>query len=441
MTNIVTVLTNQGWQGLTTGVWTPGADTVTNNIAGIVIHPDTTANTLSGDDAITGAGGVDTENAALTGLAPLHFGIENLGTLLMGRGVNSLAGTATGPKTALVYGIYSEADSTISMDGNCNSITGIATGDGSEFPGIFSIAGIYNRSGSITMGDGNNNSITGVGVATGAAVVDEGTGFLASGIFNRQGGTIAIGNGDNNSITGIGGYYNGIYNRGDLMIGDGNNNFITGIGISDGAYGIYNQTLPPDPSGGSGSIANITIGNGDNARITGVSIGNNGAGIVNEAGCTIKLGNGNHGSIAGIATGSGGTGIVNVGDIILGQGTGCIIGTGDSAGILNLGTINAGAGNDMIIANGGFRGNGSVLLGDGNDYLEGFGSGNFDGGNNEDILQLTKGTYTVGRSAETVTFTAAGTDITMTTTGFELLLAGTTYNFASLTSGQIITVY
>lgn len=347
MTNIVTVLTNQGWQGLTSGVWTLGADTVTNNIAGIVIYPGTTANTLSGDDTITGSGGVDTENAALTGLAPLHFGIENLGTLIMGRGVNSLAGTATGPKTALVYGIYNEADSTISMDGNCNSISGIATGDGSEFPGIFSIAGIYNRSGSITMEDGSNNSISGIGVATGAAVVDEGTGFLASGIFNRQGGTIAIGDGDNNSITGIGGYYNGIYNRGDFVIGNGNNNSITGTGISDGAYGIYNQALSPNPNGGS--TANIIMGNGDNIRITGVSIGNNSAGISNDPGCTIKLGDGNHGSIAGIATGSGGTGIVNIGDIILGQGTGCIIGTGESAGILNLGRIDAGAGNDVII--------------------------------------------------------------------------------------------
>lgn len=39
-----------------------------------------------------------------------------------------------------------------------------------------------------------------------------------------------------------------------------------------------------------------------------------------------------------------------------------------------------------------------------------------------------------------VTFTEAGTGVTMSTNGFEMLLAGKAYNFASLTSGQTITV-
>jgi len=111
--------------------------------------------------------------------------------------------------------------------------------------------------------------------------------------------------------------------------------------------------------------------------------------------------------------------------------------------ILNIGTINTGSGNDSIIANGGFESNidgiGSVFLENGEDYLNGFGSNNFYGGNGKDTLELTPGSYTIGRSGTTVNFTKDS--IIMNTSEFEKLIAGgTTYDFSSLTNGQTIFV-
>ena len=80
---------------------------------------------------------------------------------------------------------------------------------------------------------------------------------------------------------------------------------------------------------------------------------------------------------------------------------------------------------------------GSVFLENGKDYVNGFGTGNFNGGNNEDILELPSGTYTVGKSGATVSFTNNG--VIMYTSEFEKLIVGsTTHNFTKLTQGQII---
>ncbi|MBN3911138.1 MAG: hypothetical protein HWQ35_32725 [Nostoc sp. NMS1] len=442
---MTTTLTDMGWTGTSSGFWTDGSNKVTDKIGGIVVNKGTKANTLSGKDSITGAGGVDTSKAGLTAIAPLYFGIENFGELIMGDGTDSIIGTATddGDKltSEFVYGIYNEQGSSITMSGNKNSITGTATGDAIGLPVPFGIFGIYNRSGTITMGDGNHNSITGIGKAT-VAIPDPGNGdigFLAGGIFNRQGGTIAVENGNNNSITGIGGYYNGIYNRGSITIGNGNNNSISGKGISDGAYGIYNQNFAL--LGAPVSPASITIGDGNKNSITGTAEGIRSIGIFNESGCTITMGDGNKNSITGTAEGSGSIGIFNESGstIAMGGGNDRLTGMG-SIGIKNSGTIDMGSGNDEAIANGGFAGNGSVFLRAGNDYLKGFGSGNFDGGDGKDTLELTSGSYTVGLSGTTVTFTDSS-NIIMTTSGFEKLIAGcTTYNFTSLSSGQTIVV-
>jgi hypothetical protein len=98
-----------------------------------------------------------------------------------------------------------------------------------------------------------------------------------------------------------------------------------------------------------------------------------------------------------------------------------------------------GNGKDSLIAEGGFEGSGNVFLGNGKDHLKGFGSGNFNGGNAQDALGLTSGSYTVGILGTTVNFTKGST--IMNTSEFEILIAGNTiYNFASLTNGQIITV-
>jgi len=143
-----------------------------------------------------------------------------------------------------------------------------------------------------------------------------------------------------------------------------------------------------------------------------------------------------------------GTGIYNSGTINTGNDDDIIISTvvnskGDviksANSIFNSGTIDTGNGKDSIIAEGGFDGMGSVFLGNGQDYLKGFGSGNFNGGNGKDALELTSGSYTVGRSGTAVNFTKDS--IIMNTSEFEILIAGNTiYNFASLTAGQTIVV-
>ena len=80
-----------------------------------------------------------------------------------------------------------------------------------------------------------------------------------------------------------------------------------------------------------------------------------------------------------------------------------------------------------------------MLLGNGKDYLKGFGRGYYRGGNDEDTLELTSGSYTVGISGTAVNFTK-GSSI-MRTSEFEKLIAGsTTYDFSSLTNGQTIVV-
>jgi hypothetical protein len=112
----------------------------------------------------------------------------------------------------------------------------------------------------------------------------------------------------------------------------------------------------------------------------------------------------------------------------------------------NGGEINMGDGNDSIIANEGFESapnsSGAWFLGNGDDYIKGFGSGDFYGGNGNDTLELTPGTYTVGiwgEGGESPIFTKG--DQLMITSEFEKLKAGSTiYDFTTLTAGQIIVV-
>ncbi len=109
----------------------------------------------------------------------------------------------------------------------------------------------------------------------------------------------------------------------------------------------------------------------------------------------------------------------------------------------NGGNINTGDGNDSIIANEGFESglnsSGSVFLGNGEDSIKGFGSGDFYGGNGNDTLELTPGSYTVGIWDTSTTFTKG--DKLMITSEFEKLIAGgTTYDFTSLTAGQTIII-
>jgi Ca2+-binding RTX toxin-like protein len=86
-----------------------------------------------------------------------------------------------------------------------------------------------------------------------------------------------------------------------------------------------------------------------------------------------------------------------------------------------------------------------VLLGNGNDYIKGFGhGGNLNGGNGKDTLELPSGSYVIGISETTVNFTQAHpsiSDNTMKTSELEKLIAGDKmYDFTSLSDGQRIVV-
>ena len=107
-------------------------------------------------------------------------------------------------------------------------------------------------------------------------------------------------------------------------------------------------------------------------------------------------------------------------------------------------------GNDSIYAFEGFgsgpNSSGDWFLGEDDDYLHGFGSGDFYGGNGKDLINFSQapGTYTVGIWGEgqnrTVILTKGNQQ--MITSEFEFLFSVSTgYNFASLTHGQIIDLF
>ena len=292
--------------------------------------------------------------------------------------------------------------------------------------------------------------ITGTGVNTGIhnwRTIDTGSGndtieasARDTGILNQNGGlSIAVidtGVG-HDSIIATGG--RGIYNQGIISTGSGND-----VITATGGEAIFNSSSTISP-------AIIDTGDG-NDTITGDQ------GIRNEGG-TIRAGSGDDvitstgdGSIYNINrfdvidTGDGtdiitGSSIYNQGTISTGSGNDSIIGT---SSIYNDGTIDTGAGKDIVDArNGGFIGSGKTFLGADDDIVKGFGSENFYGGRGKDTLELTSGDYTVGVSGgtlgPTVSFTSNG--LTMYTSGFEELIAGsTTYNFTSLSNGQTFTV-
>jgi hypothetical protein len=288
-------------------------------------------------------------------------------------------------------------------------ITGVSSNTG---------AGVYMNTGSINTGDGND-TITGssstflIGLSRGIDVnslgsLDTGKGkdiITGTGFYGIVNSSLINTGDDDDIITGNGGSAaNGIYNNGTFNTGDGND-IITGTlfgnFIGFGSYSIYNSGM-------------FNTGDG-NDIIT--------------------------------ATGPG-DGIYNSGMFNTGDGNDIITATGTGDGIYNNGgNINTGDGNDSIIANEGFESgpnsSGAWFLGEGDDYIKGYGSGDFYGGNGFDKLELTPGSYTLKRWAdntgESVVFTKGNS--LMITSEFEKLIAGDrTYDFTTLTEGQIIVV-
>jgi hypothetical protein len=387
-----------------------------------------TVNTLAGDDILNGS-----NSNHLT----YNYGFSNyLGTLNTNSGNDNITGIYENP-----YNTYPSGSGIVNR-GNFDPIeAGVATintGDGDDW--IVGISahgsGIKNVIGIIDTGD-DNDLISGSGYSYG--IITEVT-------------TIDTGNG-NDTITGSSGG-TGIDSRANTTIntGDGND-IITGYSGSDGR-GIFllssvidtgqgNDIIEGTSQGGSGLLfgtadfsveGRVDTGEGDDV-ITGTG---SDYGIYNLT--KINTGNGADSII------SQGT-LFNSGEVFLGDGNDSItantVNSDDiitSAGIIdNQGVINTGNGADSIIVDGGFNGTGSVFLGEGEDYIKGFGSGDFYGGNGNDTLELTPGSYTVGIGDTSTTFTK-GNQL-LITSEFEQLIAGSTiYDFTSLTAGQIIVV-
>jgi hypothetical protein len=337
----------------------------------------------------------------------------------------------------------------------------IITGTGGNY-------GIFNLSNTILGTGQGNDTITGIG-------------FL--GILN--GGRIDTGNGEDSLISqGI------LTNRGEVFLGDGNDLLTVSAGFADPlSSGIDNERIIDTGDGNDTIISNgnirnfdfIGTGGGDDMITSTYFISNGGVietgngadsiishgSIFNTGG--VFLGEGNDSITAdtqdvpghtlvnrnAMETGEGddiititGTiyndGIINTGngnDFIIAEGAGIINGIYNNGGAINMGD-----GNDSIIANEGFgsgsNNSGAWFLGEGDDYIKGYGSGDFYGGNGNDTLELTPGTYTVGiwgEVGESPIFTKG--DQLMITSEFEKLKAGSTiYDFTSLTAGQIIVV-
>jgi len=322
-----------------------------------------------------------------------------------------------------------------------DSITGSGIGNDGLFDYGFKNAGVLNTddgndtiTGSVTYERfGNNNGYNIINFDTlntgeGNDIIDGSylsNGYAVfSGIYNP--GTLNTGEGDD-TITAFGSDSGFINEAGTVNTGGGNDIITAGGGYNYDSYGVGLSIW----DGGT-----INTGNGEDSII--ISAG----GFTNSG--EVFLGEDNDSLIAGGSRYNydflENFSLENFNTIETGNGNDII--TSYSA-IYNQGIINTGDGNDSIIANDGFESgpnsSGAWFLGEGEDYINGFGSGDFYGGNGNDTLELTPGTYTVGIWDTSATFTKDNQ--LMITSEFEQLIAGgTTYNFANLTAGQTIVV-
>jgi hypothetical protein len=423
------------------------------------------ANTLAGNDRITGdttstyktltgfsnSGTLNTDdgNDTITGIGYAEFpwlglGFYNIGIIETGNGndritgsskragIQSLSGTInTGNDNDTIMGI---ADPYVDMSGTGMSISNstLDTGKGDDVitGSTTSGRGLENLQSTFNTGDGND-TIIGNSPQGGRGIIN--------------GGSMDTGNG-NDIITG-----NGAVDGDRIFAGSGIENYGT-INTGNGADSIIAQVendhplpLPDDVIVGINNGGTINTGEGadsisveeDFTNRGGVFLGD-GNDLINsdflENFNAIEAGDGNDSIIGSI---------YNEGVINTGNGNDSITGYGIYN---NGGAINMGNGNDSIIASQGFESgsnsSGAWFLGEGDDYIKGYGSGDFYGGNGNDTLELTPGTYTVGiwgEGGESPIFTK-GNQL-MITSEFEKLKAGNTlYDFTSLTAGQIITV-
>lgn len=390
------------------------------------------ANTLAGDDIITGTGETPQE-ILFYGSRTVGIYNESNGTINTGSDKDAITGYGN-------IGIYNESNGIINTGNNKDAITGYGSQTGSSSNNTI---GVLND-GTINMGSKDD-------IISGYATGDFPGGIVNFGIIDAgYGNDIITGDGSSGGVSnGAGGTIN--TSNGDDSI----------IGTSDDVWGVYNGGF--DESGSP----TINAGNG-NDSIIGTTTGGAGAGIASVLQGTINTGNGDDsivgtGLITGITCNEDGT--INTGtgnDIITGTGddNGIAIGsfsgsssskgtinTGDGndvitgiGGIFNdsLGIIDTGAGKDIVDAlTGGFSGDGTTKLGNNADTLKGFGSGFFEGGNGKDTLFFDTGSYTVSDNVNSDGFyTVSNGSTDMFIKDFEFISSvsdpGETFSFSSV---------
>jgi len=281
-----------------------------------------------------------------------------------------------------------------------------------------------------------------------------------AGFVNRESATINTGNGrdlitgeglltfddygnpyDNDHYDGVpyDGYHGyGIDNRGSIETGDDEDNlssygtfYNSGmVSLGDGDDGLYAHCPQSNIAQNEYSLLNygtIEAGNGDDFL--------NVIGSFNNSG-SVSLGHGNDSLRISANDYHNSETLLNSQTIETGEGDDRIT----ARVIENFGSINTGNGKDSLIGRD-FYGNGNIFLGNGDDYLRGFGTGYYEGGNDQDFLELTSGDYIIGSYGGIVSFTKNGYNQTMQTFGFEKLIAGSTiYDFTSLSDGLLIYV-
>ncbi|WP_038004731.1 hypothetical protein ACLM44_12565 [Synechococcus sp. W2B2] len=332
-----------------------GADSGVENVKGI-FNPGGLIDSGNGNDRIVG-------NAVATFDVE---GVENIsgGLIKTGRGNDLIDGQAAALNEAA--GIENDDFSTISTGLGNDFVFGVAD----DLTGLLDggkIAGILNRDGSVISTGGGNDVMEGVAFADnseeaiGGRVGGIGNAFsnisLGAGSDRVTGEAFSAGEQITSGIISIG----SVDNQALLKLGNGDD-FVLGAAISKGGSvtsGIELENSTIQSKGGNNLIEGEAVGGFFNS------------GILLDSSSTIKLGAGND-VVAGFA----------------------FDGIESNQGITNFGTIKLGGGDDIIESlDGDFGGDGTTRLGSGNDFILGFGTGNFNGGRGIDIIKLTTGIY------------------------------------------------
>lgn len=266
----------------------------------------------------------------------------------------------------------------------------------------------------------NNTMLNGEGESTGSDL-PEGTtfndyisgtsftvdGFTSIGIYNVRGNSVAIDLGRGGDVM------RGEAFGGTTAIGIANYTSIFGGDGEDGIYGTASNAFQSSTGILNGNSALIALG-GENDTMSGTANlgGNQTYGIQNLGEASIFGGDGSD-RVLGVADGVGfgivgAAGIYNLGTINLASDVegsenddDYLLGaaSGNAYGIVNAGEISTGIGNDTVIGRGAdvFRGflggaeNGKIQLGDGDDFIQGFGGQDVNGGLDNDVAKFEFG--------------------------------------------------